>query len=72
MSDLFADRLPPHNHEAEQAVLGAILIDPSVLATVSEQLKAEDFYRQGHQRLFQTMIEISGRGEPVDLITLTF
>ncbi len=71
MSDLFADRLPPHNHEAEQAVLGSVLIDPSVLATVSEQLKPEDFYRQGHQRLFQTMLEISGRGEPVDLITLT-
>lgn len=71
MSELFADRLPPHNQEAEQAVLGAILIDPSVLVTVTEQLRPEDFYRQGHQRLFQTMIELSERGEPVDLITIT-
>lgn len=71
MSDLFADRLPPHNHEAEQAVLGAILIEPSVLISVNERLKAEDFYRQAHQRLFQVMNDLAERGEPVDLVTLT-
>lgn len=71
MSDLFADRLPPHNHEAEKAVLGAILIEPSVLITVNEHLKPEDFYRQAHQRLFQVMNELSERGEPIDLVTLT-
>ncbi|MBN2908148.1 replicative DNA helicase [Polycladomyces sp. WAk] len=71
MSELFADRLPPHNLEAEQAVLGAILIDPSSLVTVTERLRPEDFYRQGHQRLFQVMIELSERGEPLDLVTIT-
>lgn len=71
MSELFADRLPPHNHEAEQAVLGAILIEPSVLVSVNEKLKAEDFYRQGHQRLFQVMNDLTEKGQPVDLVTLT-
>ncbi len=71
MSDLFADRLPPHNLEAEQAVLGAILIEPSVLLTVNERIKAEDFYRQGHQKLFQAMNELAQKGQPVDIVTLT-
>jgi replicative DNA helicase len=71
MSELFADRLPPHNHEAEQAVLGSILLEPSVIVTVTERLRPEDFYRQAHQRLFQVMVELSERGEPVDLVTLT-
>lgn len=71
MSDLFADRLPPHNHEAEQAVLGAILIEPSVLISVNERIKAEDFYRQAHQRLFQVMNDLAEKGQPVDLVTLT-
>ncbi|PTM56880.1 replicative DNA helicase [Desmospora activa] len=71
MSELFADRMPPHNQEAEQAVLGAVLIEPSVLVTVTERLRPEDFYRQAHQRLLQVMIDLSEQGEPVDLVTIT-
>ncbi|OYD07942.1 replicative DNA helicase [Paludifilum halophilum] len=71
MSELFADRMPPHNQEAEQAVLGAVLIEPSVLVTVTERVRPEDFYRQAHQRLFQVMIDLSEEGQPVDLVTLT-
>ncbi|SMO68552.1 replicative DNA helicase [Melghirimyces algeriensis] len=71
MSELFADRMPPHNQEAERAVLGAILIEPSVLVTVTERLRPEDFYRQAHQRLFEVIIDLSEQGEPIDLVTLT-
>ncbi|MDR6225393.1 replicative DNA helicase [Desmospora profundinema] len=71
MSELFADRMPPHNQEAEQAVLGAVLIEPSVLVNVTERLRPEDFYRQAHQRLLQVMIQLAEQGEPVDLVTLT-
>lgn len=71
MSELFADRMPPHHQEAEQAVLGAILIEPSVLVTVTERVRPEDFYRQAHQRLLQVMIDLSEQGEPVDLVTIT-
>lgn len=71
LSQLLSDRLPPHNVEAEQAVLGAILLQPDVIITVNEILRAEDFYRRAHQKLFQVMNEIVESGQPVDLITLT-
>lgn len=50
MNDLFADRLPPQNIEAEQAVLGAIFLEPSSLTIASEILIPEDFYRASHQK----------------------
>jgi len=71
MDDVFADRLPPQNIEAEQAVLGAILLEPSALTTASEILIPEDFYRAAHQKIFRTMLQLSDRGEPVDLVTVT-
>lgn len=71
MSDLFADRTPPQNIEAEQAVLGAIFLEPEALVTASERLAAEDFYRASHQRIYSVMILIAERGEPVDLVTVT-
>ncbi|MGC4378787.1 replicative DNA helicase [Fictibacillus sp. Mic-4] len=71
MSDLFADRIPPQNIEAEQAVLGAIFLEPEALVTASELLIPEDFYRSSHQRIFQVMLDLSEKGEPVDLVTVT-
>ncbi|AST05934.1 replicative DNA helicase [Anoxybacillus flavithermus] len=71
MTDIFTDRLPPQNIEAEQAVLGAILLEPSALTTASEILIPEDFYRAAHQKIFRTMLQLSDRGEPVDLVTVT-
>lgn len=71
MSDLFADRTPPQNIEAEQAVLGAIFLEPEALVTASERLAADDFYRASHQRIYSVMILIAERGEPVDLVTVT-
>ncbi|HWO97539.1 MAG TPA: replicative DNA helicase [Bacillus sp. (in: firmicutes)] len=71
MSDLFADRLPPQNIEAEQAVLGAIFLEPSSLTLASELLIPEDFYRAAHQKIFNCMLNLSDRGEPIDLVTVT-
>lgn len=71
MSELLFDRIPPHSQEAEQAVLGSILIEPSAIISVNEKLRAEDFYRQSHVRLFQMMTQLSEKGEPIDLVTLT-
>ncbi|CAM3808252.1 replicative DNA helicase [Alkalicoccus chagannorensis] len=70
MSDMFEDRTPPQNIEAEQAVLGAIFLDGQALITASERLVPEDFYRTAHMRIFAAMLELSGKGEPVDLVTL--
>ncbi|MBO8175851.1 replicative DNA helicase [Aeribacillus pallidus] len=71
MSDLFADRLPPHNIEAEQAVLGAIFLEPSSLTLASEILIPEDFYRNAHQKIFSVMLKLADEGKAIDLVTVT-
>lgn len=71
MNDLYADRLPPQNIEAEQAVLGAIFLEPSSLTMASEILIPDDFYRAAHQKIFQMMLQLSDKGKAVDLITVT-
>ncbi|RNA68002.1 replicative DNA helicase [Alteribacter keqinensis] len=71
MSDLFADRTPPQNIEAEQAVLGAIFINDEAIVTASERLVPDDFYRAAHQRIYTVMLTLSEKGEPVDLVTVT-
>lgn len=64
-------RTPPHNIEAEQAVLGAIFLEPEAMAQASEILLPNDFYRAAHQRIFQVMVQLSDRGEPIDVVTVT-
>jgi replicative DNA helicase len=71
MSDLYADRLPPQNIEAEQAVLGAIFLEPSSLTVASEILIPEDFYRAAHQKIFNAMLKLNDEGKVVDLVTVT-
>ncbi|WP_217588453.1 replicative DNA helicase [Lentibacillus saliphilus] len=71
MSEAWNDRTPPHNIEAEQAVLGAIFLEPDAFASASEHLMPQDFYRAAHQRIFDTMAKLSDRGEPIDLVTVT-
>ncbi|HNR11722.1 MAG TPA: replicative DNA helicase [Thermodesulfobacteriota bacterium] len=67
----FLTRIPPQNLEAEQAVLGAILLDNDVFHQVIELLQVEDFYREAHRKIYSSMIDLYNRNEPVDLITLT-
>ncbi|NJD56846.1 MAG: replicative DNA helicase [Nitrospirae bacterium] len=64
------DKIPPQNIEAEQSVLGAILLDNDALHEAVELLKADDFYRESHRKIYQAMSELYSRNEPVDLITL--
>ena len=68
MTDL---RLPPQNLEAEQSVLGAILLDNAALNRAIEIVSEEDFYRSAHQKLYRAMMTLSEQNEPVDQITLT-
>ncbi len=69
--ELIFDRVPPQNLEAEQAVLGAILLDSVTVITVMEMLRPEDFYREAHRLIYESMIHLNGDNEPIDLITLT-
>ncbi|MFI8576947.1 replicative DNA helicase [Rossellomorea aquimaris] len=71
MNEVFQDRIPPQNIEAEQAVLGAIFLEPSALTTTSEILIPEDFYRHSHQKIYNVMLNLGDGGKAVDLITVT-
>ena len=64
-------RVPPQNLEAEQSVLGAILLLNDAINNALEILSDEDFYRESHRQIFRAMVELTDRGEPVDAITLT-
>ncbi len=65
------ERVPPQNLEAEQGVLGSMLLDRDAIARVVEAVRAEDFYRDAHRVIFAAMVDLFERGEPVDLITVT-
>jgi replicative DNA helicase len=64
-------RVPPQSLDAEESVLGGILLDSHALDRVVELMSAEDFYRESHKKIFRAMLVLSERGEPIDLITLT-
>jgi replicative DNA helicase len=64
-------RIPPHNLDAERAVLGAVLLEGrEALPRVIEVLHPSDFYTEAHRAIYETMLRLFDRGEPVDLITL--
>lgn len=63
-------RSMPCNIEAEQYVLGAIIFDNSCISDVVSVLKPDDFYLEQHKRIFEAMIDISNKAEPIDLVTL--
>ncbi len=65
-----ADRLPPQNIEAEQSVLGSLLIDPDAILKVSTFLRPEDFYRETHQRIYNAILQLHERRMPADFITV--
>ncbi|MGI9951650.1 replicative DNA helicase [Moorellaceae bacterium AZ2] len=65
------ERLPPHSLEAEQSVLGAILLDREALLMAGEILRVEDFYREAHRLIYRTILDLESRGEVVDLLTVT-
>jgi replicative DNA helicase len=65
------DRLPPQSVEAEQSVLGAILIDRDTMIEIADFLKPEDFYRQAHGRIYAVMLDLSERREPIDIVTVS-
>lgn len=71
MSEMLDDRLPPQNIEAEQAVLGAIFLEPTSFITASEVLMPEDFYRVAHQKVYASMQALNNRNEAIDLVTVT-
>lgn len=68
---MIEERVPPQNIEAEQAVLGAMLIDKEAIAKATEVLLADDFYREAHRVIFSAMLELYNKNEAVDMVTVT-
>jgi len=62
--------VPPHNIEAEQAVLGCMLLDSDVIPTVTELIRSSDFYREDHREICEAIIDIVEKAGPVDIITV--
>src|SRR6266536_1829300 len=62
--------VPPQNLEAEESVLGAMLLSPGAIGAVSEVLDASDFYRESHAKIYRAALALYAKGEPVDAITL--
>jgi replicative DNA helicase len=71
VNELLIDRTPPQNIEAEQAVIGAIFLEPSAIVLAAEILVPEDFYRSAHQKIFEAMLELNESGKAVDLVTVS-
>src|SRR5581483_10202487 len=62
--------VPPQNLEAEESVLGAMMISPGAIGAVSEVLDASDFYRESHGKIYRAALALYAKGDPVDAITL--
>jgi len=71
MSGGVPDRLPPQNLEAEQSVLGAVLLDNQALLRCLEVIGEDDFYRDAHRRIFRSMLDLFDKGEAIDIVTVS-
>ncbi|HEX2586398.1 MAG TPA: replicative DNA helicase [Steroidobacteraceae bacterium] len=63
-------RVPPHSVEAEQSVLGGLMLDNSTWDAVADRITQEDFYRRDHQLIFGAIVDLASRSEPLDAVTV--
>src|SRR6476619_4338224 len=64
------EKLPPHNLEAEESVLGALLLERDAIIQVASTLRAEDFYRGTHAAIYRAILDLYNRREPADIMTV--
>ena len=69
-SSQLSDRTPPQDMEAEQCVLGAMLMSKDAIADVVETIRGADFYRPAHEQIYNAVTDLYGRGEPADAVTV--
>lgn len=69
--DTALDRLPPHNYDAEQSVLGSMLLDRDAVIKVAANLRPDDFYSTANAQIYQAILDLYNRREPPDLITVS-
>ncbi len=63
-------RIPPHNYEAEECVLGSLLIDKDAIMKIADFLLPEDFYKETNQRIYEGIFDLYSKGEPIDVVSL--
>jgi len=71
MTERKPDFVPPHNYEAESAVLGSILVDKEAILRVADLVTPDDFYRESHADIFDAMLALFGKSEPIDIISIS-
>jgi len=69
--DIQQMKVPPHNMEAEQAILGALFMEPSILPRIQTRISAEDFYRESHSEIFSAMERLHKASDPIDAVTVS-
>ena len=70
MDEAILKRVLPHSLEAEQSVIGSMIMDREAIVVASELICGEDFYNKSYGVLFDSMVELNDQGQPVDLVTL--
>jgi replicative DNA helicase len=71
MAKEIIDKLPPQNNDAEQSLLGSLMLDKESIVKVVDMIKAEDFYRGVHQDIYQVMSDLYEKSEPIDIISVS-
>lgn len=71
MSERKVDFVPPHNYEAEAAILGSILIDKEAILRVADLVTPDDFYRESHSEIYDAMLALYAKSEPIDIISIS-
>ncbi len=71
MAKELPDKLPPQNTEAEQCLLGCLMLDKDAIVKIVDSIKSEDFYKGAHQDIYQAMAEIYERSEPIDILSVS-
>lgn len=70
-TDISNSKLPPQNTEAEQSVLGSLMIDKNAIIKIADSLRTDDFYRGNNQTIYETMLELFEKHEPIDLLSVS-
>lgn len=71
MENQIIGHVPPHSIEAEQSILGAMILDKEAINTAIESIRSEDFYKEANKEVFEAILDLFNKNEPVDLITLS-
>ena len=71
MANQLAEKIPPQNTEAEQCLLGCLMLDKEAIVKVVDFIRSEDFYKGGHQDIYSAMVELYEKSDPIDIVSVS-